>query len=89
MEGKFTGIAVVGLSKDPGLVFEEVDVTRHSLGEERFDFAVDKGTMDYLLCGELGLALRALVTVRRALRPRGVLLLVSIHPLSLWQARAW
>lgn len=35
-----------------GLVFEEVDVAREALGQEVYDFAVDKGTMDYFLCQE-------------------------------------
>lgn len=74
------------LHNEEGLFFVEADITRQSLGEERFDFAVDKGTMDYLLCGELSAALQALSTVRRSLRRGGVLLLISIHPVSLWQA---
>ncbi|CAJ1333319.1 unnamed protein product [Effrenium voratum] len=76
-----------------GLTFEEVDVTRQSLGEHCFDLAratalkaIDKGTMDYLLCIEIQPALAALAAVRRALREGGILLLVSIHPVDLWKA---
>ncbi|CAE7519191.1 unnamed protein product [Symbiodinium sp. CCMP2456] len=59
---------------------------RTDLDEHAFHLAVDKGTLDYLLCGEVALVLSALRNVRAALAPCGVLLVVSIHPLPLWQA---
>ncbi|CAE7648335.1 ECE2 [Symbiodinium sp. CCMP2592] len=59
---------------------------RTGLDENAFDLAVDKGTLDYLLCGEVALVLSALRNVRTALAPCGILLVVSIHPLPLWQA---
>ncbi|CAE7360509.1 unnamed protein product [Symbiodinium natans] len=59
---------------------------RTELEEAFFDMAVDKGTLDYLLCGEVTLVISALHNVRVALAPSGILLVVSIHPLALWQA---
>eukprot|EP00439_Symbiodinium_sp_Y106_P075690 s1627_g15.t1 len=71
-----------------GLSWGVVNITaeRTDLDENAFDLAVDKGTLDYLLCGEVALVLSALRNVRTALAPCGVLLVVSIHPLPLWQA---
>lgn len=50
---------------------------------EAYNLAVDKGTLDYFLCGEAGSAADALAAVHSALAPEGVLLVVSIHPVKL------
>ncbi|CAE8690005.1 unnamed protein product [Polarella glacialis] len=71
-----------------GLTWEVVDLTAagDALGQGVFDVAIDKGTLDFLICSGIRPVLDALASVRRSLREDGVLLVVSIHPLGLWQA---
>mmetsp|Transcript_96281 Transcript_96281/g.272158 ORF Transcript_96281/g.272158 Transcript_96281/m.272158 type:complete len:359 (-) Transcript_96281:144-1220(-) len=67
-----------------GLTWQVLDITTgDGLDPGTFDLAVDKGTLDYIICGGAEGVADALRAVHAALTEHGVLLLVSIHPLEL------
>eukprot|EP00929_Paragymnodinium_shiwhaense_P088725 TRINITY_DN49036_c0_g1_i1.p1 TRINITY_DN49036_c0_g1~~TRINITY_DN49036_c0_g1_i1.p1 ORF type:complete len:342 (+),score=84.83 TRINITY_DN49036_c0_g1_i1:85-1110(+) len=72
-----------------GLTYQLLDITAEearrgdALEAEAYDFVVDKGTLDYLICSGAETVVDALTAVHRALAPNGVLLVISIHPLPL------
>ncbi|KAL4487069.1 hypothetical protein ABPG72_001521 [Tetrahymena utriculariae] len=63
----------------PELIYEVMDCTELKYEDEKFDFVLDKSTIDALLCGDysyLNVA-KMISEVQRVLKPNGVYLIVS------------
>ncbi|EAR84868.1 methyltransferase domain protein (macronuclear) [Tetrahymena thermophila SB210] len=63
----------------PELIYEVMDCTELKYEDEKFDFVIDKSTIDALLCGDysyLNVA-KMMSEVQRVLKPNGVYLIVS------------
>lgn len=65
----------------PTLEFIQMDARKLQFGDNSFDVAIDKGTMDSLLCGENSTAhtLKYISEVFRVLSPNGIFLIVSYN----------
>merc|ERR1712232_1475910 len=66
-------------NKDLGMKWEEMDATAMTYGDKMFDLAVDKGTVDAMMCDGTGGGNVSQMTAEiwRTLRPQGIFLLVS------------
>lgn len=62
-----------------GMVYEVMDCTRMTYANETFDVAIDKSTIDALLCGDNAYVMVAKMTkeIQRVLKTGGVYIAIS------------
>jgi SAM-dependent methyltransferase len=69
--------------RDRQLIRVDIGDAVSLVGEAAVGVAVDKGTLDAMLCGGLASVARYLVAIRSSLAPDGVLVIVSLYPADL------
>jgi ubiquinone/menaquinone biosynthesis C-methylase UbiE len=70
----------------PKMIWEVMDVTQMTYPDEEFDIAIDKSTIDALLCGQDAFLSVAKMTkeVQRILKPEGIYFVVSYGRPESW-----
>lgn len=64
-------------SQGLGLVWRAMDATQMTFDDCCFDVAIDKGTLDAMMCGDVAVASAMVAEVWRTLVPGGIFILVS------------